>query len=457
MIKKSLWWSAATLLGAIALCSTMPQLTAKPPAGFPLKLSENGRYLVDQRGTPFLVVGDTPWSLIVQLDEPEMERYLKDRRDKGFNSIIVNLIEHKFSTSPPRIRSGLAPFNEPGDFSTPNSEYFDFAHKAVEKAGEYGIVVWLAPAYLGYGGGDEGFFREIKAGGRDKLRAYGRFVGRRFRDLSNIVWMLGGDYTPDRSDQWTLNELARAIREEDQTHLMTAHHSPGSSALAALGEQEWLAINTVYSYDKNLFRPLLAEYGRRPVHPFVLLETTYEGEHDSTPDQIRRQAYWAMLSGACGQFFGNNPIWHFDGPGLFPAKMNWQMALDAPGSRDMALLRKLFVDLPWYQWIPEDDHALVTEGYGRNTSTALTAWTADKKLSVAYIPSTGTERRELTLALDRLSPPVTARWYNPTTGQFTEADGSPFTDDNAVRHLRTPGDNGTGTNDWVLLLHAGGK
>ena len=352
------------------------------------QVERNGRYLVDQRGTPFLVVGDTPWSLIVQLDEPEMERYLKDRRDKGFNSIIVNLIEHKFSTSPPRMRSGLAPFNKPGDFSTPNIDYFDFAHKAVKKAGEYGIVVWLAPAYLGYGGGDEGFFQEIKAGGKDKLRAYGRFVGRRFRDLSNIVWMLGGDYTPDRSDQWTLNELARAIREEDQTHLMTAHHSPGSSALAALGEQEWLAVNTVYSYDANRFRPLLAEYERRPVHPFVLIEATYEGEHNSTP--IRSAARpTGRCSAGLRPVLRQQPDLALRRPGPLPAKTTWQMALDAPGSRDMALLRKLMVDLPWYQWIPEEDHPLVTEGYGSNASTALTAGTPDKTLSVAYIPSTG--------------------------------------------------------------------
>ena len=209
------------------------------------------------------------------------------------------------------------------------------------------------PAYLGYGGGDEGFFREIKAGGREKLRAYGRYVGKRFRDLPNLVWMMGGDYTPEAPDQWVVNDLAEAIREEDTAHLMTAHHSPEGSAVGAFGEQAWLTVNNFYGYEKTLFRPMLAEYRRQPVRPYVLVETTYEGEHDSTPDVIRRQAYWAMLSGAGGQFFGNNPIWHFDGPGLFPFKLTWQQALDAPGSRDIALLRELFIHLPWQQLAPE--------------------------------------------------------------------------------------------------------
>ena len=459
MILRSSSWVAASILSALVFSPPTRGSAAAPPApsahtaDLRLRLSNNGRYLVDGKGNPFLVVGDSPWSLIAQLEDRDIERYLQDRQNKGFSSIIVNLIEHKFFTAPPRTRSGLEPFRKPGDLSTPNRAYFDFAHKVIERAGKYGIVVWLAPAYLGYGGGDEGFFQEIKAGGREKLRAYGRFVGRRFKDLPNIVWMLGGDYTPAKPDQWTVTELAAAIREQDSTHLMTAHHSPESSAVAAFGAQEWLAVNTVYGYEKMLFRPMRAEYGRKPVRPFVLLETTYEGEHGSTPDQIRRQAYWAMLSGACGQFFGNNPIWHFDGPGLFPAKMTWQQALNATGSHDIALLRKLFIDLSWHQLVPENNHAILVEGYGSGTATALTARTADRKLSVSYIPSTGTDGRKLTVAMGRFTEPVTARWYNPTNGRVVTVKGSPFVNRD-TRRFCTPGDNGTRANDWLLVLDA---
>ena len=458
MITRFCCWVAAPVFGALSFSLLVgwvaPQRASSGPASnLRLKLSDNRRYLVDGKGDPFLVVGDSPWSLIAQLDDDDIESYLRDRQNKGFNSIIVNLIEHKFCATPPRTRSGLAPFTKPGDFSTADPAYFDFAHRVIERAGEHGMFVWLAPAYLGYGGGDEGFFREIKAGGREKLRAYGRFVGRRFKDLPNIVWMLGGDYTPEKADQWTVTELAAAIREQDPTHLMTAHHSPESSAVAAFGEQEWLDVNTVYGYEKTLYRPMQAQYRRQPVRPFVLLETTYEGEHDSTPDQIRRQAYWAMLSGACGQFFGNNPIWHFDGPGLFPAKMTWQQALNATGSRDIGLLRALFADLPWHHLVPEDNHTIVVGGYGTDTATALTARSANGRLSVSYIPSTGTEGRLLTVALGVFPERVTARWYNPTNGKVVDVAGSPFMN-RETRRFHTPGDNGTGADDWVLILDA---
>jgi len=54
-----------------------------------------------------------------------------------------------------------------------------------------------------------------------------------------------------------------------------------TSALDTFGEQPWLAVDTVYRYQTDLWRPLLAAYGRRPTRPFVLIKTVYEGEHDS--------------------------------------------------------------------------------------------------------------------------------------------------------------------------------
>jgi hypothetical protein len=441
------------LLLILAGCFSAWAGEAHRVAALPLKVGNNGRHLVDQKNQPFLVVGDTAWSLIAQLEGQDIDRYLEDRQKRGFNSIIVNLIEHKFCNTPPKSRSGLAPFNPPGDFSAPNPAYFDFARDLVQRANQRGIIVWLAPAYLGFNGGDEGFFRDMQAGGKEKLRAYGRFVGRQFKDLPNIVWLLGGDFTPPPAERWTVTELAEGIRDEETHHLMTVHASPETTAAAAFGAEKWLTVDTVYSYQPTLFRPLLAEYARQPARPFVLIESTYEGEHDSKPEQIRRQAYWAMLGGACGQFLGNNPIWHFDGPGLFPTKLTWMQALDAAGSRDMARLRALFHDLPWPELKPEVNHEVLTDGCGEDTATALTARTSDGKLSVTYIPSTGTNARELTVDTGLFSGPVVARWYNPANGRFVPVPGSPFA--NRGRHrLNTPGDNGANANDWVLVLTA---
>ena len=57
---------------------------------FPLEVAASGRYLADQRGTPFLVHGDTPWSLTHNLTFEEAVRYLEDRRARGFNTLLVS-------------------------------------------------------------------------------------------------------------------------------------------------------------------------------------------------------------------------------------------------------------------------------------------------------------------------------------------------------------------------------
>ena len=243
---RTIFLIGASLLGLLSPASA---------AVFPLRTADNGRFLIDQKGEPFLVVGDTAWSLIAQLSDEDIDRYLDDRQRRGFNSIIVNLIEHRFSSNPPMTRAGLPPFAKTGDFSMPNPAYFDFAHKVVEKANDRRIVVWLFPTYLGYGGGDDGFFREMQESGRESLRSYGRFVGKRFKDLPNIVWVMGGDFTPKQEDQWVVAEVAEGICEEDSTHLMTGHGSPEHSAVVAFGEEEWLTVNSVYSYEKTLLPP----------------------------------------------------------------------------------------------------------------------------------------------------------------------------------------------------------
>src|SRR5262245_13418543 len=104
-----------------------------PSAGaaviFPLKAHASQRYLVDQRNDPFLIQGEAPWSLIVALTTNEVNLYLADRRAKGVNALVVNLIEHQYDGGDnpfgaPKNRYGQGPFLTAGDFATPNEAYF---------------------------------------------------------------------------------------------------------------------------------------------------------------------------------------------------------------------------------------------------------------------------------------------------------------------------------------------
>ena len=149
----------------LALLAVAPSPASEPR--FPLKIAEGQRFLVDQDGTPFLVVGDVAWSLIVQLHEADIDRYLDDRRSRGFNSIIVNLIEHKFCTNAPKTRAGLTPFKRVGDFSVRSPRILISPTRSSRRPGTEG-------SRSGWRRGISGSAARMKAGSKTSRPAAGR-------------------------------------------------------------------------------------------------------------------------------------------------------------------------------------------------------------------------------------------------------------------------------------------
>jgi hypothetical protein len=66
--------------------------TPPPSGGFPLKVSANGRYLQTAAGSPFLMVGDSPQSLIGDNSVSTANSFLDDRAAHGFNTVWMNLL-----------------------------------------------------------------------------------------------------------------------------------------------------------------------------------------------------------------------------------------------------------------------------------------------------------------------------------------------------------------------------
>ena len=437
---------------------------------YPLKIGANKRYLVDQNGIPFLWWGDMPWSLLVQLTKEEVEQYLENRRAKGFNSLIVNLIEHKFCDNPPRNRYGETPFTNGNDFTTPNEKYFSFVDWVINTAAEKGLQIVLAPAYLGWECGSEGWCRVIKANGPAKCREYGHYLGRRYKDLPNLIWLMGGDANPDSVEEH-IAQLVSGIKEFDQTHLFTAQSAREHSAVDAYGEA-WLDINTIYSRQNVIAETLRAYSGiakRQPknrgirywfsdailyfqstepspdsrdrVMPCYLHETAYEGEHDTTHLQLRAHAYAPVLCGAMGQNYGNRPLWLFD--------TAWQSAMDSAGARSMLYPKVLFASRAWYQLVPDRDHKVLTAGYGNvndDFDYAPAARTENGNTMIVYLPTA----RKITIDMNKISgSQARAWWYEPTTGKATAIGEIPTT---GSRDFTPPG-----SGDWVLVVDDASK
>jgi hypothetical protein len=233
--------------------------------------------------------------------------------------------------------------------------------------------------------------------------------------------------------------------------VITAHGGQ-TSGVETFGDRSWLGMDTVYTYADDQ-RPLhLAALQREPARPFVLIESTYEGEHDAKPERVRRQAWTAMLSGATGQFFGNNPMWHFDGPTLFPFTGDWRTALDSVGSRDMARLGRFFKGIAWSDLVPDPEGVAVSVAGGQSAARAVVARTPDARLIVAYIPALGEGGREVTINLPGVHAPPRERWINPARDEPPREIIDQLWNPAGRVRMPTPGGNGTGANDWVLLL-----
>jgi hypothetical protein len=427
-----------TFLGCLMITSALH------PADriYPLKIAATKRYLVDQNNAPFLVQGDSAWSLIVAVSDDGVEQYLKNRRQKGFNAIIVNLLEHKFCPHPPRNLAGEGPFTRPGDFSTPNEKYFAHVDWVIRKAAENDMVVVLYPFTLGYMGTDEGWVEETLANGPEKCLNFGRYLGRRYKDFDNIMWILAGDRHPEGPILEDIDLLALGIREYDRRHLISAHCEPEHSGVDGFSGGGWLDFNTTYTYGIVHIK-LLQDYNRTPAMPFLLVESSYEGEQNASEVQIRRQAYWAVLCGGFGHFFGNSPLWHFDGPGIFPSNITWQQAMDLPGSTAMQLWAQLFHSRSWYDLIPDQKHEVVTSGLGefKGLDYLAAARTSDGSTVIAYMPTS----RAISVDMSKITgSQVKAWWFNPRNGGAAAAGIFPA----SGTHEFTP----PGEGDWVLVL-----
>lgn len=443
---------------------------------FPLRVSTNGRCLEDAAGKPFLLHGDTAWSLIVQLTKEETEEYLENRRQKGFNAILANLIEYKYADNAPKNKYGEAPFATPGDFSTPNEKYFAHADWVIQRAHQKGIVVVLNPCYTGWSasgtGSADGFVEEIIANGPTKCRTYGCYVGNRYKNFANIIWQAGGDTTPEAGSPLEKNwlEILQGIQAVAPSHLWTAHWNRFTTALDQIAFGPYMSLNNTYGGNRTYIQTLRA-YNRANPKPTFLNEAHYEGSGvpsyasaaAESPQMMRAQAYWALLSGATGHIFGSHYVWMFGWKDFkrYADDNDWRKGMESQGSRDMVHVKRLFEGRAWHDLAPDQDHAVVTKGYGafgKDDGTAggdyvTAARTGDGKLVMAYVPATGTRPRAITVNMAKLSGAASARWYNPTDGKYRAIDGSPFANSGS-REFTTPGDNGTGTNDWVLVLEA---
>ena len=416
---------------------------------YPVKIGPTGRYLVDQKDKPFLIAGESPQGMMVNVSEKDAELFFANRKSHGFNTAWINLICAKYTggRADGSTYDGIRPFEGDFDFAKPNEAYFARCDQILKIAAKYDTLVMLDPAETG------SFLEVMQHNGVEKCREYGRWLGNRYAGFDNLLWFHGNDYAKHTPENDALvTAVALGIKELDQRHLHTIEVDWEGKWATSLSDPRWVPIvglSGAYTY-KPVYLPIFEDYNRETDHrvPTFMVESSYEFENVAnirlgTPLQLRLQEYTSDLCGTTGQLYGNKYTW--------PFLAGWKEQLDTKGAVQMAYVTALFEPRRWYDLVPDQKHELVTEGFGTfgEFDYLPAAHTPDGKLAMAYLP----DKRTITVDMGKLSGPAIARWYDPASGKFHPIEGSPLPN-TGLRKFTPPGDNadGAGNSDWVLVL-----
>jgi hypothetical protein len=449
---------------ASAYVSAVPGIQTNAPPAYPLRPNPNGRYVLDTNNAPFLVIGDSPHTLLVNLDESDAALYLNNRGTNGFNNLWINMLCDDYDGGPGSEGNanyghdiyGDNPFTStlPGtyyDLTTPNPAYWSNVDFIVSTAGTNGLQCFFTPL-------DEGGWSQTSlANGSNRCYAYGQFLGSRYANSPNIFWNLGNDFQNwgVATNESVIVAIAKGILSKDTNHLMTIELN--YSVSMSLDDPNWarlVNVNGVYTYDAT-YAECYAAWNKSNM-PALFLEENYEyqdntGSQPSSPWALRVQEYWSLLAGCLvGHMYGNNYTQVFPG--------GWQGNMNTPGEVQLMYFRKFFGSRAWYNLVPDQGHHLITAGYGISNSVAsdltslnfvTAAMTADGTLGIAYAPTNAT----LTVAMTNFIGPVTASWFDPSGNTYMTIPGSPFSN-TITTSFTTPGINVGGDTDWGLLLQA---
>ncbi len=425
-----------------------------------LQVSPNGRFLVTENGEPFFWLGDTAWELFHRCTKEEAVTYLKKRKSQGFNVIQAVALAELDGLHTPNAYGELPLID--ANPATPNPRYFDQMEDIILVAAELNMYIALLPTWgdklfkAGWGIGPEIFTVE-------NAYHYGKWIGNRYRNQENIIWIIGGDRHPREGtedvDIW--RSMAEGVAEGFGGHqktLMSFHPQPkengGSSTW--FHEDNWLDfnmhqtghcpgnsyLNITHDYELPLVKPVLDGEPMYEDHPvcFNAKEKGYSLARD-----IRRIMYWNVFAGACGQTYGCHDIWQMydlDKTSINGPLRPWHEALELPAANQVVHLKNLMLSRPYLTRIP--DQSLIVTPQSDGTDYVIATRDENGAYAMVYFP-TG---KEVELDLSPLrGKKFRSWWYDVRTGTSWKG----MTLNKKHRMMVNPPSQGAGQ-DWVLVV-----
>lgn len=422
-------------------------------------ISHNHHYLL-KNGKPFFWLGDTGWELFHRLNKDDVETYFKKRSEQGFTVIQTVVLSEINGLDSPNANGDRPLIDD--DPAKPNEAYFKFVDYVVDKANDYNLNIAMLPTWgdkidKGTWGAGPEIFNPTNA------NAYGEWIGNRYKDKQNIIWVLGGDRNPRNVNDIAIwNAMGEGIMEATNNKaIISFHPQPCDSGSATWFHHEaWLAFNMFqngHCRDMNLYDKIQLAYNMQPTKPVIDGESLYE-DHPvcfnvkdlgtSSAYDVRKYAYLDVFAGAFGNTYGCHDIWQFYSAkheAINGAHIYWQQAMDLPGANQMKYVRKLIESHPMLERVP--DQSIIEE----NNTPPSERIQATRGNDYAFIYSS--EGKPFTVILNKISGnTLHAYWYDPRNGKPTEI--GKFSNNGTKKFA--PPSSGYGQ-DWVLIIDDAAK
>lgn len=428
-----------------------------------LQVSSNKRFLQTTDGKPFFWLGDTAWELFHRLNREEATTYLKNRADKGFTVIQAVVLAESDGLHDPNPYGEIPLEND--DPAKPREAYFQHVDFIVRKAAEFNIYIGMLPTW-----GDKIFKDRWGKGPEiftvENAKVYGRWLGNRYKNEKNIIWILGGDRNPrNESDIAIWRSMAAGIEEATgrDKALMTFHPQPngvqdGGSA-KWFHHDDWLDFNmfqTGHCRETNLWDRMNYAYNLKPVKPVLDGEPIYE-DHPvcfnpndlgtSSAYDVRKSAWLDVFAGAFGHTYGCHDIWQMYAPNRTPINNPhhpWYIAVDLPGAGQMKHLRNLIESRPMFDRVP--DQSIITDPL--NTNDHIQATRGND-----YIFVYSSQGKKFIVNTSKISgQEIISYWFNPRNGEVKEIGRNSKKEQQEF----APPTSGYGQ-DWVLIVDDASK
>ncbi|MCF6244458.1 MAG: DUF4038 domain-containing protein, partial [Sulfurovum sp.] len=431
-----------------------------------LVVSQDKKSLQHADGSDFFWMADTAWDMY-RISAEDIDFFMSNRANKKFTVIQATAIHAHWSTN----SSSEHPFYN-SDFKQINEEYWQHIDYMIDSAANQGLYVALLPTW-------HSAVRYETLKNPAEARQYGEWLANRYKNKSNIIWVIGGDTPIDASrvpsgmtvdeEVAIWNAMGSGINSIATNHLMT-FHPLGTIPSIRLNNPSWLDFNMLQSGRSSTSHSV--KHVQKALSEGLAVidgESLYEnlafgnkGESDRrTAYQVRDDAYSQIFAGAFGNTYGHSSIYRF-WVSTAPVKcsgwictpnMTWLEALDAPGATQMRFVTELMKSRP-LRGRTADQSIIV----GTPQASNLEGFVATKGTGYAMVYTS--HGKDIAVDLRKLSGTKTkAWWYNPRNGNTTEIGEF---NNNATHIFNPPGEPSKVPsnvniriqqgNDWVLVL-----